>query len=64
MSSSLLSLEVRHKVTQRLLFATYGLPLREAEETAAYLAVHLPLYRVVLRDRFSHEYVKEYPQHE
>lgn len=64
MNSTLLSLEVRHKVTNRLLFATYGLPPEEAEETAAYLAVHLPLYRVVLRDRFSREYIKEYPLNE
>lgn len=61
---TLFSLEVRHKKTGKLLFGTHGMIPVEAERTAAYLAVHLPLYRVVVLDRFTQEILKEYPEHE
>lgn len=64
MSATLYLIEARHKQTGRLLFATHGMIPAEAGWTASYLSTHLPMYKMVVRDRYTNEFIEEFPQNE
>lgn len=64
MAHTLHSLEVRHKKSGKLLFGTHGLLPEDAGQVASYLSSRLPLYRVVVIDRFTHKIIEEYPKNE